>query len=88
MRFGVQILVRAEILLEICVPSVPPSQLGYDEYTDCQWEDETVRERTGSPPSCAEAKKKKSLALHTRGCLRASLRDCCFLHFVQADIVV
>jgi len=25
---------RAEILLEISVPSAPPSQLSYDEYTD------------------------------------------------------
>ena len=35
----------------------------------CQWEDETVRERTGHPPSYAEAKKMKSLTLHTHGCL-------------------
>src|SRR6218665_915042 len=41
----------------------------------CQWEDETVRERTGHPPSYAEAKKVKSLTLHTHGCPRASLRD-------------
>src|SRR6218665_4025679 len=41
----------------------------------CQWEDETVRERTGHPPSYAEAKKMKSLILHTHGCSRASLRD-------------
>src|SRR6218665_2480318 len=34
----------------------------------CQWEDETVRERTGQPPSYAEAKKMKSLTLHTHGC--------------------
>ena len=25
--------------------------------THCQWEDEAVREGTGAPPSCAEAKK-------------------------------
>ena len=42
----------------------------------CQWEDETVRERTGHPPSYAEAKKMKSLTLHTRGCPKDSLRDC------------
>src|SRR6218665_2759757 len=36
--------------------------------THCQWEDETVRERTGHPPSYAEAKKMKSLTLHTDGC--------------------
>ena len=33
----------------------------------CQWEDETVRDRTGHPPSYAEAKKMKSLTLHTQG---------------------
>jgi len=33
----------------------------------CQWEDETVRERTGHPPSYAEAKEMKSLTLHTLG---------------------
>jgi len=31
----------------------------------CQWEDETVRERTGHKPSYDEAKKMKSLTLHT-----------------------
>src|SRR5688572_7056066 len=35
----------------------------------CRWEDETARERTGHPPSYAEAKKMKSLTLHTQGCL-------------------
>ena len=39
----------------------------------CQWEDETVRERTGHSPSYAEAKKMKSLTLHTHGCLSTSL---------------
>src|SRR6218665_2928156 len=42
----------------------------------CQREDETVRERTGHPPSYAEAKKMKSLTLHTHGCLRVSLKYC------------
>src|SRR6218665_1049509 len=37
----------------------------------CWWEDETVRERPGHPPSYAEAKKIKLLTLHTHG-----LRDC------------
>jgi len=43
----------------------------------CQWEDETVRERTGHPPSYAEAKKMKSLTHHIHGCpmARATLRD-------------
>jgi len=32
----------------------------------CYWEDETATEGTGHPPSRAEAKKMKSLKLHTR----------------------
>jgi len=43
---------------------------------NCQWEDETVRERIGHPPSFAEAKKMKSLTLHTLVCPRVSIRDC------------
>jgi len=39
-----------------------------------QWEDETMRERTGHPPLYAMAKKMKSLTLHTHGCLRAWLK--------------
>ena len=31
----------------------------------CQWEDKTVRERTGDPPSYAKAKKIKLLKIHT-----------------------
>src|SRR6218665_955172 len=42
----------------------------------CQWEDETVRERTGNPLSYTEAKKMKSLTLHYHGRPRASLRGC------------
>jgi len=34
-----------------------------------------LRERTGHPPSCAEAKEMKSLTLHIHACLRASLKD-------------
>src|SRR6218665_2824430 len=40
-----------------------------------KWEDETARERTGHSPSYAEARKMKSLTLHTHGCPEASLRD-------------
>ena len=40
-----------------------------------QWEDETVWERTGHPPSYAEAKKMKSITLNTHGCATARLRD-------------
>ena len=38
-----------------------PSQLGRDVYSylHCQWEDETVRERTGLLPPYAEAKEMK-----------------------------
>ena len=34
-RFEVQIPARAEIWFETSAPPVPPSQLSYDEYTDC-----------------------------------------------------
>ena len=55
---------------------------------NCQWEDETVRERTGHLPSYAEAKKMKSLTLHTHGCLRASSRDCSsLLLFVSSSLL-
>src|SRR6218665_1415212 len=43
--------------------------------THCQWEDETVRERTGHPPSYSVARKMKWLTLHPHGCLRVSLKD-------------
>jgi len=36
----------------------------------CKWEDETAREQTAHSPLYAEAKKMKSLILHTRGCPR------------------
>jgi len=40
----------------------------------CQWEDETVRERTGHMPSYAKAKKMKLLTLHTHGCTKGWLK--------------
>ena len=69
MRFRVQNSAKAEIWFEISASLAPPSQLSYDEYTDlhCQWEDETVRDRTGQLLSYAKAKKMKSLTLHTLG---------------------
>src|SRR5678815_2388966 len=42
-----------------------------DRTVHCLWEDETVMERIGHLPSYAEAKKMKSLTLHTHG-----LRNC------------
>src|SRR6218665_1806363 len=42
----------------------------------CQWEDETVRQRTGHPLSYTKAKKIKLLTPHTHRCPRASLRNC------------
>ena len=35
----------------------------------CQWEDETVRERIGHPLSYAKGQKMKSLTLHTHAAL-------------------
>src|SRR6218665_117771 len=81
LSFGIQIRARAEIWFEISAPLAPPIQLSYcmmskpTPTAHCQREDDTVRERTGYPPSYAEAKKMKSLTLHNHGCLRASLRD-------------
>src|SRR6218665_1761180 len=76
-RLGVQIPARAEIWFEISAPPAPPanSAMMSTLTAHCQWEDDTVRERTGHPPSYAVAKKMKSLTLRTHGCLRASLRD-------------
>ena len=59
MRFGVQIPARAEIWFEI---SAPPAAIANSATmsiltTHCQWEDETVREKTGHPFSYAKAKK-------------------------------
>jgi len=39
-----------------------------------------LRERTGHPPSYAEAKKMKLLTLHIYGCLRTSLGTALLLH--------
>ena len=39
----------------------------------CQWEDETVRERTGRSPSYAGAKKIKPLIVHIQGWLNGCL---------------
>lgn len=44
---------------QISAPPVSPDQLSYDELINmhCRWEDKKARERTGHPPSLAEAKK-------------------------------
>src|ERR1700733_6813863 len=67
-RSWVQFPARAEIWFEISVPQAPPSRLSYDEYTDQhgRWIIETVRERTGHPPSFAVAMKMESLTRHPR----------------------
>src|SRR6218665_1095018 len=76
-RFGAQIPARAEICIEISAPSAPHSQYSYDEYTV---NGKMRREGRGlaTRPHNAEAKKMKSLAHHTYGCLRDSTRDCSF----------
>src|SRR6218665_715908 len=58
-----------------CAPKVNSAMMS-TLTSPCQWEDKTVRERTGHPPSCTEAKKMKSLTLHTHGCPKASLCVC------------
>src|SRR6218665_1970027 len=54
----------------------------------CQWDVETAKERTGHPPSYAEAKKMKLLTLHTHGCPRASLRDCSSSLWIQTHEMI
>jgi len=71
-RDGVQINARADNWLEI---SHLPAPLSNSAVTGmltvpCHWEDEMARERTGQPPSYTEAKKMKSLTLHTNDCPR------------------
>src|SRR6218665_16018 len=75
---GVQIPARVEIGFEI--PALPVhlanSAVVSTLTVHCLWGDETVRKRTGHPPSYAEAKKMKLLTLHAHGCPMTSLRDC------------
>jgi len=68
MEFG------GRFLLHLC--PLAHSTMMSTQTIHCQWEDETVRERTGHPHSYAESKKMKLLTVRTHGCLRASLRDC------------
>ena len=77
MRLGVQIPARAEIWFEISAPPVLSTQLNYDEYTDHTLSVGRLdgEGKTGHLLSYAEAKKMKSLTLHTHGCHRASLSD-------------
>jgi len=60
-RFDVQTPARAELWFEISAPSTPlaNSDMMSTLTIHCQWEDETVRERTSHAPSYAEAKKIK-----------------------------
>jgi len=69
MRLGAQILIGTEIWLHISALLFPEPTLSMLT-AHCQWEDETVRESTGHPPSGAKVKKRKLLALHTYGFLR------------------
>ena len=71
-------MARTEIWFDISVPPAYPADLAMMRtlITHRQRGDETARERTGHPPSYAEAKKMKSLSLHTHGYFMASLRDC------------
>src|SRR6218665_2278974 len=73
-EFRVQIPAMAETWIEIYAPSAPlaNSSMMSTQTVHCKWEDETVRERTGHPPSYTEAKKMKSLILYTLGFPRNS----------------
>jgi len=70
MRFGVKVLATVDIFSRFLLPPAPlaNSAMMSTLTAHCQWEDETVRERTGHPPAFAEAKKCSLLTLHTRVC--------------------
>src|SRR6218665_3960281 len=74
---GVQTPARADIWFDISNSPAPVanSAMMSTLTAHCQWVDNTLRERIGHPPSYAEAKKMKSLTLHTHSCPWASLRD-------------
>src|SRR6218665_2446718 len=59
-KFGLRFLLHLQPLANAAMMSILTAH--------CQWEDETMRERTGHLPSHTEAKKTKSLTLHTHGC--------------------
>ena len=66
MRFGAQIPSRVDIWFENFALSAGPAPLAISTMTiRCQWEDETAKDKTGHPPSYAEAKKMNSLTLRT-----------------------
>jgi len=60
-----------KFFIDISAPpaSLPKSAMMSTLTIHCQWEDDTARERTGHPPSYTEAKKMKSLTLHTHSAL-------------------
>ena len=67
---------KAEIFREFCSTCVNlavMSTLTVHRLYTGRWKGERVRERFGHPPLFAEAKKMKSLTIHTHGCLRDSL---------------
>jgi len=66
-RFRVQVPAREEIWFKISDPPAPlaNSAMMSTLTANCQWEDEAVRERTGHSTSYAEAKKVKSVTLHS-----------------------
>jgi len=69
-----------DIWFKISVPSAPPSQLRYmstlNVHSMGRWDGEERMPGldSGHPPSNAQAKKMKSLTLHTHDCYRAGLR--------------
>jgi len=73
--FGISLTASASFLFSLLfgislrgAPPAPPSQLSNDEYTDLTlWVRRWNGEGDDHPPSYAEAKKIKSLTLHTHG---------------------
>ena len=86
---GVQNPARAEISLEISAPSAPLANSAMSALTaHCRWDEETLKERIGHQPSYVEAKKMKSLTLHTHGYHRAGLIELLFFFYMCLGVSI
>lgn len=59
-KLGIQSPVRNEIWHEISSPAAPMTNSASTLTEHCWWEDKMARERSGHPPSYAEAKKSQN----------------------------
>src|SRR6218665_1784690 len=84
--FRVQIPARAEIRFEISAPPVLPSQLNYRTLLVGRCDDEG--KNWSAALSYAEAKKIKSLTLHTYGCPKGLASGTAFLVLILLVLVL